>query len=65
MWRKKTTFAAVDVLIDYGYSLSTDLFTVDLTEGRTTHINIPGMVGDYLLPSDIYKSSKLETVFCF
>lgn len=33
MWRKKTTFAAVDVLIDYGYSLSTDLFTVDLTEG--------------------------------
>lgn len=33
MWRKKTTFAAVEVFIDYGYSISTDIFTVDLKEG--------------------------------
>lgn len=76
---KAMELAERKVLFDHNYNLSdtsklycTELIDfvfrfagVDLTEGRTTHINIPGMVGDYLLPSDIYKSSKLETVFCF
>ena len=76
---KALELAKREVLFDHNYDLEdttklycTELvdfvfrfYGMDLAEGRITHINIPGMVGDYLLPSDIYKSRKLATVFCF
>lgn len=76
---KALELAKREVLFDHNYDLEdttklycTELvdfvfrfYGMDLAEGRITHINIPGMVGDYLLPSDIYKSKKLATVFCF
>lgn len=38
---------------------------IDLTQGRHTHINAPGMSNDYIMPSDIYQNNKLETIFIY
>lgn len=38
---------------------------VDLTEGRISHINLPGISGDYLLPSDIQQSPFLQLIYSF
>lgn len=67
------------VLFDHDYNLadSTKMYCtelidfvyrkegIDLPEGRITHINIPGLQGDYLLPSDISKSNQLYLIFYF
>ena len=42
-------------LIDYVYRKE----GIDLSEGRTTSVNIPGMSGDYLMPNDIAQSGRL------
>lgn len=38
---------------------------IDLSEGRRTSLNIPGMNGEYLMPSDIYKNKLLKTIFYY
>lgn len=38
---------------------------IDLTEGRISHINVPGISGDYLLPSDIQQSKYLHLIYYF
>ena len=38
---------------------------IDLTQGRLTHINAPGMSNDYIMPSDIYQNNKLKTIFIY
>ena len=38
---------------------------IDLAQGRTTHINVPGMTGDYIMPSDIHQNSNLESIVIF
>ncbi len=77
--KKALELAGRRVLFDHNYDLSdtsklycTELVDfvfrhagIDLPEGRMTHINIPGMVGDYLLPSDIYESRRLRVIYCF
>lgn len=48
-------------LVDYVYKQQ----GVELSEGRITEIHIPGLSGNYLLPSDIRKSNLLFTLFYF
>lgn len=48
-------------LIDYVYRKE----GIDLSEGRTTSVNIPGMSGDYLMPNDIAQSGRLCLIYCF
>lgn len=36
---------------------------IDLAEDRSTAINIPGMSGNYIMPSDIYRNKKLISVY--
>lgn len=38
---------------------------IDLAQGRITHINVPGMTGNYIMPSDIHKNPELESIFIF
>ncbi len=38
---------------------------IDLSEGRITYINIPGMRNNYIMPSDIYHNSKLKQIFIY
>lgn len=38
---------------------------IDLTEGRISRINVPGVSGDYLLPSDIQQSKYLNLIYYF
>lgn len=38
---------------------------IDLREGRISRINIPGLSGDYILPSDIQQSALLYMVYNF
>lgn len=38
---------------------------VDLSEGRRTSAYIPGMQGDYIMPSDIYNNDDLKLIYCF
>lgn len=38
---------------------------VDLTEGRRTHIDLPGFGGDYILPGDIQRSTRLTLIHQF
>lgn len=37
----------------------------DLSQGRTTQMNIPGINGEFLMPSDIYLNPSLQTIFIF
>lgn len=48
-------------LIDYVYKQQ----HVDLSEGRISSVRIPGLSGDYLLPSDIQQSSLLCMIYNF
>ncbi|NDV81367.1 YiiX/YebB-like N1pC/P60 family cysteine hydrolase [Bacteroides sp. 51] len=48
-------------LIDYVYKQQ----GIDLSEGRISRVNIPGMSGDYLLPSDILQSQNLCMIYYF
>jgi len=48
-------------LIDYVYRQQ----GIDLPEGRISRVNIPGMSGDYLLPSDIQQSKLLCMLYYF
>lgn len=38
---------------------------INLSQGRTTQMNIPGINGDFLMPSDIYLNQSLQTIFIF
>ncbi len=38
---------------------------IDLAQGRITTIICPGMSGDYIMPSDIYKNKNMTTVFTY
>lgn len=38
---------------------------IDLTNNRTSRINIPGFKGDYILPGDIQKSPLIRLIYCF
>ncbi len=38
---------------------------INLSQGRTTQMNIPGINGDFLMPSDIYLNPSLQTIFIF
>ncbi len=38
---------------------------IDLAQGRITTVNCPGMGGDYIMPSDIYKNKNMTTVFTY
>lgn len=38
---------------------------IDLSEGRRTSAYIPGMQGDYIMPSDIYNNEELKLIYCF
>lgn len=38
---------------------------VDLAQGRVTHINVPTMTGDYIMPSDIHKNPNLKSTYLF
>ena len=38
---------------------------IDLTEGRRTNAYIPGMQGEYVMPSDIYNNEGLKLIYCF
>lgn len=48
-------------LIDFVYRQT----GVDLTEGRISRINLPGISGHYVLPSDIQQSQHLELIYSF
>lgn len=36
---------------------------VSLSESRITEVNVPGLSGKYIMPSDIYKNINLTTIF--
>ena len=38
---------------------------VDVSEGRLSRVNVPGVGGDYLLPSDLADNRQLKPVFEF
>lgn len=38
---------------------------LDLSEGRFTHVDIPALKGDYLMPSDLSANRHLKVVFRF
>lgn len=38
---------------------------IDLPEGRISRIQLPGFQGDFLLPSDLFESGKLDLLFEF
>lgn len=38
---------------------------IDLSEGRSTAINIPGINADIIMPADIHRNEKLKTIFIF
>lgn len=38
---------------------------IDLSEGRLSTVNVPGMSGRYLLPSDLMNNHKLKTIYYF
>lgn len=38
---------------------------VSISEGRRTHVNFPSMTGDYIMPSDLTKNSKLNPIYSF
>ncbi len=38
---------------------------IDLAQGRITPIVCPGMSGDYIMPSDVYRNENLTTIFNF
>lgn len=38
---------------------------IDLPEGRSTPVHLPGMNGTYLLPDDLASSSRLELIYSF
>lgn len=36
---------------------------INIVEGRLTRVNIPGMSGDYIMPSDVYRNKKLTSIY--
>jgi len=42
-----------------------NVFGLDLTEGRRSKVNIPGMKSTYIFPSDIYKNQVLNEIYSF
>lgn len=48
-------------LIDFVYRQT----GIDLTEGRISRLNLPGISGNYVLPSDIQQSRYLELIYNF
>ncbi len=62
---------------DYNLSDTTELYCTELvqllyqriginiSEGRITSINVPGMSGNYIMPADIYHNSKLKKIFIY
>lgn len=67
------------VAFDYDYNLddTTQLYCtelivllykqigIDIAQGRSTRVDLPGMSGDYVMPSDIYKNKKLISIYKF
>lgn len=62
---------------DYDLSDTTEMYCTELvefvfaqsgesiSEGRLTHVNFPSMTGDYIMPSDLTKNSKLNQIYSF
>lgn len=48
-------------LVDFVYRTQ----GIDLPEGRISRIQLPGFHGDFLLPSDLFESGKLDLLFEF
>lgn len=38
---------------------------IDLAQGRVTHISVPGMTGDYIMPSDIHQNLNLKQIYIY
>ena len=38
---------------------------IDISEGRTTRISIPGLHADIIMPADIHRNKQLTTIFSF
>jgi len=53
-----TTALYCTELIEYVYGL----VGLSISEGRRTDINLPGMTGQYIMPSDLTKCSKVEEI---
>ena len=53
-----TTALYCTELIEYVYGL----VGLSISEGHRTDINLPGMTGQYIMPSDLTKCSKLEEI---
>ncbi|MBO5796666.1 MAG: hypothetical protein J6R28_08460 [Bacteroides sp.] len=53
-----TTALYCTELIEYVYGL----VGISISEGRRTDVSLPGMRGEYIMPSDLTKCSKLEVV---
>ena len=53
-----TTALYCTELIEYVYGL----VGISISEGRRTDINLPGMTGQYIMPSDLTKCSKLTEI---
>lgn len=62
---------------DYNLSDTTEMYCTELvefifaqsgvsiSEGRLTHVNFPSMTGNYIMPSDLTKNSKLNPIYSF
>ncbi|KAA6336726.1 hypothetical protein EZS27_015130 [termite gut metagenome] len=48
-------------LIDYVFKQE----GIDLTEGRRTQINVPGLNGTYILPNDILQNKQLSLIYYY
>ncbi|KAA6349667.1 hypothetical protein EZS27_002905 [termite gut metagenome] len=48
-------------LIDYVFKQE----GIDLTEGRRTQINVPGLSGAYILPNDILQNKQLSLIYYY
>ncbi len=48
-------------LVEYVFGLG----GVSISEGRRTHVSFPSMTGDYIMPSDLTKNSRLNPIYSF
>ncbi len=56
-----TTALYCTELVEYVFGLG----GVSMSEGRRTHVNFPSMTGDYIMPSDLTKNSRLNPIYSF
>jgi hypothetical protein len=48
-------------LLDYVFKQE----SIDLTQGRRTQINVPGLSGTYILPHDILQNKQLNLIYYY